>query len=159
MSAPAPTWAQSSGSRNASICSGAMYGSVPPCKRGLGVVGRMRRLGQVEIEQLRPVIDRQQDVGGLDVAVKDLLSVGIVQGAGQHHHDPGHALRVRAADGKALPAVAAREGLHALAGISSEPATYFPLEAVNEHAPERERPAGRPRGFDALDDFVQGQPG
>ena len=72
-------------------------------QRRLGVVRRMGRLGQVEIEQLRPILERQEHVARLDVAVKGLLAVRVVQRARQDHDDPGRLLARRYRERGNLP--------------------------------------------------------
>ena len=48
-------------------------------ERRLGVIGRMGRFCQVEIEQLGTIMERQQDIAWLHVTMKRLLSMRIVK--------------------------------------------------------------------------------
>ena len=69
-----------------SACSGLMYSGVPtrtPSSREQGLLGQVmgRRLGHAEVDDLRHravVLDRHQDVRGLEVPVDDALLVGVL---------------------------------------------------------------------------------
>ena len=67
------------------ICSGAMYGSVPPARARSA---SFASCGQVEVEQHRLAVVGDQDVGRLDVPVHDAALVGMGQGVGQPLADP-----------------------------------------------------------------------
>ena len=65
------------------MCSGAMYGSVPPIAARSGRPSELHVLGQVEVEQHRPAVVGQEDVGRLEVAVQDSAAMGMAQSVGE----------------------------------------------------------------------------
>ncbi len=67
---------------------------------------------QVEVEELRAVVECQQDVGGFDIAVMDLACMSIRNRAGERADDPGHALAIGAPHRVGTPPRVALEGLH-----------------------------------------------
>ncbi len=80
---------------NASRCSGDMYGNVPPTKARLDfALRRADRVldGQVEVEQHRRAVGRQQDVRRLQVAVEQSPGVGVLEALGKPRHDPDRSL-------------------------------------------------------------------
>src|SRR5262249_40030222 len=87
-------------------CSGLMYSTVPTTapRPEAGVqrlLGQLRagRLDHAEVDDLGhrlAVVQRDQDVGGLDVAVNDALLVGVLDGL-EHRHEQLQALPRRQA--------------------------------------------------------------
>ncbi len=126
---------------------GGHVGQGAPAEGGLGPVGGDGGVGQVEVQQLRPLADRQQDVGRLDVAVQDGLRMGIGQGPGDHGDDPGDALGVGPALGKASPA--GRFG----------PVRRAVGRVLDQGRAKDRGPPRAARRIDPADHLVQGQPG
>ena len=98
---------------------------------------------------MRPVMEREQHVAGLDVAVKGLHAVGIVESASQDHPDPGDALRVGPASGK--PSSHRRLGRSRGGAVALDPAVSEGIrpvlpcdQRVPEHAARAQ--AGPPGG-------------
>ena len=83
----------STSSRLISACSGLMYSGVPiSCAKPVNSVFSVScwpdRLGHAEVDHLghrRAVVQRDQDVGGLEVAVDDPFLMGVLHGLADRH--------------------------------------------------------------------------
>ena len=77
------------------MCSGAMYGSVPPTAARSAPARDLRVLGEVEVQQHRPAVVGQEHVRRLQVAVQDAAGVRVSQSVGELTDEREHGLDVR----------------------------------------------------------------
>ena len=75
-------------------CSGDIQPGVPPSRSARALARQDRALGEVEIQQHRLAVHRDQDVRRLDVHVDQAPRVGIVERIGETRRDPGHRLDI-----------------------------------------------------------------
>ena len=78
----------------AASCSGDIQPGVPPSRSATHSPARIGLRREVEVEEHRLAVDRDQHVRRLDVHVDQAARVGVVEGVGQAGGDPGHRLDV-----------------------------------------------------------------
>ncbi len=90
---------------------------------------------QVEVEQRRMTVRREEDVGRFDVAVRNAASMGMIQGLGEPGADPGR--RLRESQGAEQ---LTRRACQARAGMFRGRAAVQRLEEVVPRLPSSNRP-------------------
>ena len=129
-------------------------------QRSVGVIRRMRRFRQIEIKQLRPVIDRQKNIGRLDVAV---INPAFRVRSAEPEPEPSRS-RLRLPHTSLATETLASHHLSGTAcaaatGISSEPALSFPLEPSIRTLHRASARLGRRDGLTRLMISSSGSPG
>ena len=125
----------------------------------LGLVGRVRGFREVEVEQLRTVIECEQDIPRLDVPVEGLHPMGIVQRTGQDHGDPGRALGVGPFHREPVPQIPRGFAAVQRRVLLLRVCWCDGAGAIHRHVPKNPGqlwPLGRPY---ALHDLIERQPG
>ena len=132
----------------------------PPLEGRLGPLGGMGGFGEVEVQELGAVLDREQDVARLDVAVVGLAFVSVGQGAGQDEGDPGHSLLETAPGREPPPPVADGTGAQGVIDLLRVVSARRGLsDPGSQRLPERSSRRASLGPSDAADHLVERQAG
>src|SRR5262245_39961811 len=123
----------------------------------LRVLGRVWRLGEIEIEQLRSMMKRDQNVARLDVMVKRLHRVCISERPSRAQGEPCVSLRIRPLQREILPSVTLRTIAQTRCSLSLGHERLPGEVRPDEGLPKDYRRLRSCRRIDPLDDFIKGQ--